>query len=194
VNKLYTMTLTCPRCKGKDIDYQGVLGTEEPRYSCKTCGYAGPLVLDEEEPRTDEPPGIHEDRVLLCPNCGSDEIVNTIPDKANGSFEPRYACRKCGYTGSTALKKDAGTSEGSSFPYTEIIAFFLMSVIWYLIGAGLDFAVLFFVAPAAVIILIRYLLGGARTYSVEDDLKNLNEDGLPKKELDHLGANTRRFI
>jgi len=181
VNKLYTMTLICPRCKGKDIDYQGVLGTEDPRYACKECGYVGPLVLEEESHATEAPAGTLEDTGLLCPNCGSDEIANTIPENAQGNFQPRYACRKCGYTGSTALKKDAGTNGASSFPYTEIMSFFLLSIIWYLLGAGLDFAVLFFVVPSGVIVLIRYLLGGAHTYSVEDDLKNLNEEGLPRK-------------
>ena len=176
------MTLTCPRCFGKDIDYQGVLGTEEPRYACKACEYAGPLVLEQEEsPEKEEPAEEQENGGVLCPNCGSEDIVNTIPDNAQGSFQPRYACRKCGYTGSTALKKEAKVSGASTFPYTEIMVFFFLSMAWYIMGAGLDFAVLFFVVPTAVIILIRYLLGGARTYSVEDDLKNLNEDGLPRK-------------
>jgi predicted RNA-binding Zn-ribbon protein involved in translation (DUF1610 family) len=169
------MTLICPRCFGKDIDYRGIPGTEEPRYACKACGYEGPLVLDEGESLTDEGKG------LLCPNCGSEDIVNTIPDNAQGSFQPRYACRKCGYTGSTALKKDEGTIGASTFPYTEIMVFFFLSVAWYIVGAGLDFAVLFFVVPSAVIIFFRYLLGGGHTYSVEDDLKSLDVDGIPRK-------------
>jgi predicted RNA-binding Zn-ribbon protein involved in translation (DUF1610 family) len=175
------MTLICPKCKGKEIDYQGVLGTEEPRYACKTCGYAGPLVLDEDESLTDGPAEEQDDKVLLCPNCGSEEIVNTIPNNAQGSFQPRYACRKCGYTGSTALKKDSSASGANAFPYTEILVFFFLSVAWYIVGAGWDFSLLFFAVPSAVIIFFRYLLGGGHTYSVEDDLKNLDADGLPRK-------------
>jgi transposase-like protein len=168
------MTLICPRCKGKDIDYHGVLGTEEPRYACKTCGYEGPLVLEEKESTTDEEKG------LLCPNCGSDDIVNTIPDNAKDNFEPVYACRKCGYNGSTALKKDNATHGAGTFPYTEIMVFFFLSLAWIIAGAGLDFALLFFAVPSMVLIFFRYLLGGAHTYSVEDDLKNLDQDGMPK--------------
>ena len=176
------MTLICPKCFGKDIDYQGVPGTEDPRYACKTCGYVGPLVLEQEESgEKKEPSEEQETGGLLCPNCGSEDIVNTIPDDAQGNFQPRYACRKCGYTGSTALKKDHVGPETSSFPYTEIMAFFFLSIIWYQIGAGISFAVFFFVVPTSVIVFFRYLLGGGRTYSVEDDLKNLDADGLPKK-------------
>ena len=175
------MTLICPKCKGKDIDYRGVPGTEDPRYECKACGYVGPLVIDLEESPEKEPFEEQGAGDLLCPNCGSEDIVNTIPDDAQGNFQPRYACRKCGYTGSTALKKDHVGPETSSFPYTEIMAFFFLSIIWYQIGAGISFAVFFFVVPTSVIVFFRYLLGGGRTYSVEDDLKNLDADGLPKK-------------
>ena len=175
------MTLICPKCSGKDIDYYGVMGTEDPRYACKTCGYVGPLVLEQEESLKEEPAEEEETGGLLCPNCGSEDIVNTIPDNAQGSFQPRYACRKCGYTGSTALKKDQVERETSSFPYTEIMVFFFLSAAWYVVGAGISFAVFFCVVPTAVIVFFRYLLGGGRTYSVEDDLKNLDVDGLPKK-------------
>jgi predicted RNA-binding Zn-ribbon protein involved in translation (DUF1610 family) len=175
------MTLICPNCKGKDIDFQGIPGTEEPRYVCKACGYAGPLVLEEDVTHAEEGPDeIHED-ILLCPNCGSEDIVSTIPDNAQGIFQPRYRCRKCGYTGSTALKKDSAAGGATGFPYTEIMVFFFLSVAWYVVGAGLNFSLLFFVMPSTVIIFFRYLLGGGHTYSVEDDLKSLNEDGTLKK-------------
>jgi len=114
------MTLICPKCRSKNIDYMGVLGTEEPRYECRDCGYVGPLVVED---------GIAQgnaysagDAHLICPNCGSESLEKAAPD-ARGVSMPGYICRKCGYSGASALKKEAVKTHGG-FPYIEILILF----------------------------------------------------------------------
>jgi len=118
------MTLICPKCRSKNIDYMGVLGTEEPRYECRDCGYVGPLVVED---------GIAQgnaysagDAHLICPNCGSESLEKAAPD-ARGVSMPGYICRKCGYSGASALKKEAVKTHGG-FPYIEILILFFLSM------------------------------------------------------------------
>jgi predicted RNA-binding Zn-ribbon protein involved in translation (DUF1610 family) len=173
------MTLICPKCRSTNIDYRGVPGTEEPRYECRDCGYVGPLVLDVDGPQGNAPDEEEHETHLLCPNCGSDALENRIPSASQGTFTPRYRCSRCGYEGASALRKERTDNDGK-FPYTEILVFFFLSAAWYVAGAGLQFSVLFFIVPSAVIVFFRHLLGEWPSYSVEEDLKNLNEEGLPK--------------
>lgn len=102
-------------------------------------------------------------------------------DDAYDATGQRYTCRACGYVGSVAIEAEKEERGLVGFPYTEIFVFFFLGVVWYLLGAGWEFSVLFFAVPSAVLILFRYLLGGGHTFSVEDDLLNLDENGLPKK-------------
>jgi len=118
-------------------------------------------------------------RHLICPNCGSESLEKAAPD-ARGVSMPGYICRKCGYSGASALKKEAVKTHGG-FPYIEILILFFLSMASYVAGFGLQFAVVFFLVLSAVVVLFRYLLYGWRSYPVEDDLKNLDSRGLPKK-------------
>jgi hypothetical protein len=121
---------------------------------------------------------------LICPNCGSTEIGytrSTTLDDAYDATDQRYTCKSCGYVGSVALEHEREETGSAGFPYTEVFVFFFLAVLWYLLGAGLEFSVLFFAVPSAILIFFRYLLGGGHPFSVEDDLLNLDEDGLPKK-------------
>jgi DNA-directed RNA polymerase subunit M/transcription elongation factor TFIIS len=36
----------CSRCGSQDITY-AVLGTTLPIYKCKTCGYRGPIIVED---------------------------------------------------------------------------------------------------------------------------------------------------
>ncbi len=121
---------------------------------------------------------------LICPNCGSNEIGytrSTTLDDAYDATDQRYTCSACGYTGSVAIEREREETVSTGFPYTEIFVFFFLAALWYLLGAGMEFSALFFTVPSAIIVLFRYLLGGGHPYSVEDDLLNLDENGLPKK-------------
>ncbi len=50
------MSLTCPKCGSNEVIYSGTTTTDfggygatDQRYTCKKCGYSGPLILDKKE-------------------------------------------------------------------------------------------------------------------------------------------------
>ena len=124
---------------------------------------------------------------LICPNCGSTELVysgtTAVGAKSGyGATDQRYTCKNCGYAGPLVIdvEKEENAGGGFGFPVTAILAVFLFVMVSYALGASPDWCASFFCASAVLVFAFYYLLRSAGGESVENDLKNLDDSGLPR--------------
>lgn len=123
---------------------------------------------------------------LICPNCGSDRIDysgTTMPGGKYGSTDQRFTCKECDYTGSLVIDTDPDeeVDRYSKFPTSWIVIFAIASISAIALGAGVEESILLFITMSSILIILFYLVRPDEFQKVEEDLKNLDQDGFPLK-------------
>jgi hypothetical protein len=124
---------------------------------------------------------------LVCPNCGSGEIVYAGTSTSGGggyeATDQRYHCKKCDYTGPLVIDTEEDSAEESQreFPYSVIVVIAFISIASFGLGASLINSVLFFSIPTSLLLGFHYFVKEEDKGGVEKDLKNLGEDGRIKE-------------
>jgi predicted RNA-binding Zn-ribbon protein involved in translation (DUF1610 family) len=130
--------------------------------------------------------------VLVCPNCGSGEIVYAGTSTSGGggyeATDQRYHCKKCDYTGPLVIDTDEGSVDDNprEFPYSIVVVIAFISLASFGLGANLISSALFFAIPTALLLGFHYFIKEEDKGGVEKDLENLGEDGRIK------GSSARR--
>lgn len=125
---------------------------------------------------------------LICPKCKSTRIVYTgisgISGLSYGSLDQRFTCKECGYTGPLVIdlekKKRIGRDRYRKFPFSWVLILAMISVSAIAIGESIETAFLFFIILSLVLIIFFYFIRQDEFRALENDFKNLDEDGLPK--------------
>jgi hypothetical protein len=117
---------------------------------------------------------------LLCPNCGSGEIVYS---GTTASKDQSYHCRKCNYSGPLAIDTEEGNAEENQreFPYSIVVVIAFISLASFGLGASLINCALFFAIPTSLLLGFHYFVKEEDKGGVEKDLENLSEDGRIKE-------------
>ena len=128
---------------------------------------------------------------LVCPNCGSGALLYSGTTTVDGGMtgygatDQRYTCKACGYTGPLVIdvgKEETGGGRWGS-PLTAVLALGFFTTAAYALGASIEWSASFFCVSTAVVLAVYCLFGGAGPDSVENDLRNLDDSGLPKRRL-----------
>ena len=123
---------------------------------------------------------------LICPNCGSSRINYagmSLEGGGYGSTDQKYWCEDCKYHGSLIVDRVSQDYETGDQRYREIptgwvlILGMISGVAIALNGIFTD-AVVFFAVFSSILIIVFHFIGREEE-SVEDDLRNLDENGNP---------------
>lgn len=122
---------------------------------------------------------------LICPRCGSDRIVyagTTMLDGAYGSTDQRFTCKECGYTGSLVIDIDKDeTDEYRKFPVSWVLILAMISISAIALGGSIEESILSFIILSSILIIFFYFIRQDESQAVEEDLNDLDRDGLPSK-------------
>ncbi|MEA3255708.1 MAG: hypothetical protein U9Q22_07745 [Candidatus Altiarchaeota archaeon] len=121
---------------------------------------------------------------LICPNCGCERTGYTPPTRLDGVYGPtgqRFTCRECGYTGPLIIDVDPDEAvEGyRKFPTSWVLILAITSFSAIALGAGIQESLLFFIILSSILVIFFYLIKQDEFQTVEEDLKNLDQDGRP---------------
>jgi len=124
---------------------------------------------------------------LRCPRCKSKNLLYSGTSTVRGGYgstDARYTCKDCDYIGSFVIDTSEETEVLDNRMYTLPVSWSLIIAIIAILSIGLGedikTALIFFIILSGIPALFFYIIG-YEYRPVEDDLKNLDENGFPRE-------------